>query len=204
MTFDSVPCHIGWVTLHSLPPAMPGQFESLCWTPANGGFWCEHGQVAGDLNVMLGEKKTTHHSFSLFPHPFFLLCVCARVLPAGLKSQHQTSTSQSLWAGERRRCQDVQHQKVSPMPLLIYSHLLIRKKRRRRSKKLGGPFMKMVLMVMSDISGQQSSEDNFIHEKTFMWKRWRRLPGHSVKIVTQNKHHNFFYGKVCELLSNKY
>lgn len=135
MTFDSVPCHIGWVTLHSLPPAMPGQFESLCWTLANGGFWCEHGQVAGDLNVMLG-KKTTHRSFSLFPHPFFLLCVCARVLPAGLKSQHQTPTSQSLWAGERRRCQDVQHQKVSPMPLLIYSRLFMRKKKRRRSKKL--------------------------------------------------------------------
>lgn len=76
------------------------------------------------------KQRNESHCLSLFLF-FFLsfclcVCVCVCVLPAGLKSQHQTSTSQSLRAGGRRLCQDVQHQKVSPMPRFIYSHSLMR------------------------------------------------------------------------------
>lgn len=67
-------------------------------------------QLEGDLTLML---KISRLSPSVPPPPpfFFSLlcmcvcvhlraCLCACVLPAGLKSQHQISTSQSLWAGK--------------------------------------------------------------------------------------------------------
>lgn len=71
----------------------------------------------------------SHRYLLLSPASVFLLCthVCVCVLPAGFKGQHQTLTSQSLWAGERRLCQDVQHQKVGTMSLLINSYLVIKK-----------------------------------------------------------------------------
>lgn len=65
-------------------------------------------QLEGDLTLML---KISRLSPSVPPPPFFSslcmcvcvhlrACLCACVLPAGLKSQHQISTSQSLWAGK--------------------------------------------------------------------------------------------------------
>lgn len=110
--------------LCSLPPAMPSQFESLKWRPSK---WAwPRRQVEGSLSVTL----KTEYFLLLFPALIFFFFLCVRVcvrVPAGLKSQHQTLTSQSLGAAERRRCQDVQHQKVSLMSLLIYSRPFMRK-----------------------------------------------------------------------------
>lgn len=59
------------------------------------------------------------------------------------------------------------------MPRLIYSHSLMRGeqnegKKTGKEQKFSEPSPKVTLMIMSDISGQQSSEYDLIHEKTFM------------------------------------
>ena len=164
-------CHVVcWVVLRSLPPAMPSQFESLSWRPANGGCWGQRGQ---GIQTTWGQPDCDAENLTVIsfcPLSFFLcVSVWASVLPAGLKSQHQTSTSQSLWAGERRRCQDVQHQKVSTMSLLIYSYTLFKKKKKKRQTSQG--VLKWLLLIMSDISGQLCSIDDFWFEKTLMWRK---------------------------------
>lgn len=124
-------------------------------------------QLEGDLTVML---KISPWSISVPSLRLFALCVCVCVLPAGLTSQHQTLTSQSLWAGERRRCQDVQHQKVSTMSSLIYSYLLIKNKTKKKQQKAQG-ILKWLLQITADISGQLRSTDNFGCEKALMWRK---------------------------------
>lgn len=115
--------------------------------------------------------------FSFFFPPLFVcmcvcLCVCACFLQVW-KSQHQTSTSQSLWAGERRSCQDVQHQKVSTMSLLIYSYPHIKKTKTTTKKTYWNlmAFLKWLLLIMADISGQPRSTNDFEREKALMWRK---------------------------------
>lgn len=122
-------CHVGWVMLCSLLPAMSGQFELFAQRPGNGGCWCEHGQGDQTSCGWTDSKSLTVVSFCSSAPSSFALCVGVLifvrvfVFSVGLKSQHQTLTSQSRRAGERRRCQDAQHQKVSPMSLLVLSYL---------------------------------------------------------------------------------
>lgn len=154
------------------PPVMPSHFESLSWTPANEDSWGHHGQ---GIQTTWGwpdcdAENLTVIYFCPLPPSFCFVCVCVCVLPAGLTSQHQTLTSQSLWAGERRRCQDVQHQKVSKMSPLIYSYLLIKNKTKKKQQKAQG-ILKWLLQITADISGQLRSTDNFGCEKALMWRK---------------------------------
>lgn len=86
------------------------------------------------------------------------VCVCSvSALPTGLKSQHQVATSRSLAAWKRRRRPDVQHQKVSPMSLVIFSG-------RQESRGV----LKWLPMIMADICARLPSADDYRHEKMLM------------------------------------
>lgn len=162
--------------LCSLPPAVPSQFESLSWRPANGGRWSEHGQDNSTRLSLLSPSVPCPHLLFFFFPLFVCMCVCLCVCACFLqvwKSQHQTSTSQSLWAGERRSCQDVQHQKVSTMSLLIYSYPHIKKNKTTTKKTYWNlmAFLKWLLLIMADISGQPRSTNDFEREKALMWRK---------------------------------
>lgn len=114
----------------------------------------------------------SHRYLLLSPASVFLLCthVCVCVLPAGFKGQHQTLTSQSLWAGERRLCQDVQHQKVGTMSLLINSYLVIKNHAHRHTHTQGNlGILKWFVLIVADISVPLWSTHDFDAKKGNGW-----------------------------------
>lgn len=120
-------------------------------------------QLEGDLTLML---KISRLSPSVPPPPIFFLSslyvcvrasaclsVCVRASRRFEKSTSNLDLPKPL-SRKRRRCQDVQHQKVSTMSLLIYSYLLIK--------------------IPAEISGhfKMASADNGWHFWSAAFRRW--------------------------------
>lgn len=180
-------CHVGWVMLCSLPPAMPSQFESLSRRPANGGCWSQHGQ---SIQTTWGRPDCDAENLTVIsfcpPAPVFFalygcmyacvhVCVC--VLPAGLKSQHQTATHQSLWAGEKKtlpRCSAPKGQHNVTFDLFLSAH-------KKETAKISGLFK----MGSAD-NGWHFWSATF-HRWLWMWKDIDMTKGGGwIQVTTQN------------------